>query len=188
MFPIHAMPLTLGSPGGTGAVLSASCSACFASSGGSCPTKRSGASAPGCCAGAKRSRAVAWRSATRGPWDEMILTKNAGKIVEKRHIIFFNGFLWEFAVILEELNGISLGYHHHWGYGDWTNENGHFLWDLWHMCSDATGYVTILTNLSVVILSGIMDIELMGYCHGAVLKQQSYGNIKGYYILMVYNI
>ena len=110
MFPIHAMPLTLGSPGGTGAVLSASCSACFASSGGSCPTKRSGASAPGCCAGAKRSRAVAWRSATRGPWDEMILTKNAGKIVEKRHIIFFYGFLWEFAVILEELNGISLGY------------------------------------------------------------------------------
>jgi len=116
MFPIHAMPLTLGSPGGTGAVLSASCSACFASSGGSCPTKRSGASAPGCCAGAKRSRAVAWGSATRGPWDDFgeKCWENSGETTHH----FFYGFLWEFAVILEELNGISLGYHHHWGYGD----------------------------------------------------------------------
>ena len=96
MFPIHAMPLTLGSPGGTGAVLCAS--------------------APGCCAGAKRSRAVAWGSATRGPWDDFgeKCWENSGETTHH----FFYGFLWEFAVILEELNGISLGYHHHWGYGD----------------------------------------------------------------------
>lgn len=93
MFPIHA-PLMLGSPGGTGAVLSASCSACFASSGGSCPTKRSGAAGAGRCAGAKRSRAVAWGSAiAMGAmgWDDLD-EQMLGKSWEKPHSYHF--FRW----------------------------------------------------------------------------------------------